>query len=73
VLKFTAVHFDYSARIAKQNLSGSFDDVGLSRAGWSQQQQVSDWTARRAQVGAMHLIKVHNGANCVSLAYDLLP
>ena len=58
VLKLGAVDLDDRARILQQRFGGGFDDARLAGTGRTQEQEVSDRTARGAHARQMHLIDV---------------
>ena len=72
VLELRAVHLDHRARVAEQDLRRGFHDARFARAGGSEEQQVPHRTSRRAHSGAEDLIQVHQRADALFLADDLV-
>src|SRR5215468_9714655 len=70
VLEFGAVDLDDSARAAKQDFRGRFDDTGLARPRRAEKEKIADGTAGRIQPGGEDLEQFHKRLDAVILAND---
>src|SRR5262249_4256622 len=70
VLKLRAVDLDHCSGILEQNLGRGLDDSGFARSSRSEEQEVSDRTARRVQTRQVHLIYIYDLLDCLVLSND---
>src|ERR1700730_17495684 len=72
VLELGAVHPNDRSRIAEQHFRCGFYQASLARTSWTKEQQVPDWTPRRIQTGAKHLVQIHHRLHRFVLPDDLM-
>ena len=68
VLELSAVDFDNCTRTPYQCFGSCLDYTRFTRAGWSQEEEIADRSARRCQARKMQLINADDFLYCFVLA-----